>query len=95
MALVQSIHYTFAPEDTDKAVAILRELRDASQKEDGVAAFAVARSQENPNVFVLWEEYRDKAALDVHGSTEHFKRLVLNGIRLMAKERKAEILTSI
>ena len=88
--LIQSIHFTFAPEDADKAAAILRELRDASREEDGVIGFDVARSQEKPNVFALWEQYRDRTALDAHIATEHFKRLVLNGARRLAKQRDAE-----
>jgi (4S)-4-hydroxy-5-phosphonooxypentane-2,3-dione isomerase len=88
--VIQSIHYTFAPEDGDKAEAILRELRDASRKEEGVVAFEVARSREKPNVFALWEAYRDRAALDAHLATEHFKRLVMNGTRRLAQQRSAE-----
>lgn len=63
--LIQSVHFTFAPEDADKAESILRDLRDASRREEGVVGFDVARSQEMPNVFVLWEQYRDRAALDL------------------------------
>jgi autoinducer 2-degrading protein len=85
--LIQSVQFTFAPEDGDKAVAILRELREASRKEEGVIAFEVARSQEKPNVFALWEEYRDEAALDFHKATEHYNRLVLDGVRPLARER--------
>lgn len=93
--LIQSVRFTFAPEDADKAEAMLRELRDASRKEEGVIGFDVARSQENPHVFALWEHYRDGAALDAHKDTEHFKRLVLDGVRPLAHERKAEQLVSI
>jgi quinol monooxygenase YgiN len=93
--IVQSVRFTFAPEDADKAEAILRELRDASREEEGVVGFDVARSQENPNVFALWEQYRDDAALDAHKETDHFRRLVLDGVRPLAKERKAEQLVSI
>jgi quinol monooxygenase YgiN len=89
--LVQSVHFTFAPEDADKAAAILRELRDASRGEEGVIAFDVARGQDKPNVFVLWEEYRDKGALDAHKATEHYDRLVLNGVRPLAQQRTSEI----
>ena len=88
--LVQSIHFTFAPEDADKAETMLRELRDASRKEDGVIVFEVARSKDRPNVFALWEEYRDRGALDAHTATEHFKRLVINGVRPLAQQRIAE-----
>ena len=85
--LIQSVQYTFAPEDADKAEAILRELRDASREEEGVIAFDVARGQEKPNVFALWEAFRDRAALDAHMATEHFSRLVLNGVRPLAQQR--------
>jgi autoinducer 2-degrading protein len=85
--LIQSVQFTFAAGEGDKAEAILRELREASRKEEGVIAFEVARSQEKPNVFVLWEEYRNEAALDFHKATEHYDRLVLNGVRPLAQER--------
>jgi quinol monooxygenase YgiN len=93
--LIQAVHYTFAPEDADKVEAILRELRDASRREVGVIAFDVARSQEKPNEFVLWEAYSDRAALDLHIASEHFKRLVLNGVRPLARHREAELLLPI
>ena len=93
--LIQSIHYTFASEDANRAEAILRELRDASRKEEGVIGFDVARSQERPNVFVLWEVYKDEAALEAHMATEHFTRLARNGVRTLAKERNAETLVPI
>jgi quinol monooxygenase YgiN len=88
--LIQSIHFTFAPENADKAEAMLRELRDASRREDGVVAFEVARSHERPNVFALWEEYSDQAALAAHVASEHFKRLVIEGVRPLAQQRIAE-----
>lgn len=86
-----SIHYTFAAEDGHKAESLFRELRDASDKEPGVLRFEVARSVDEPNVFVLWEVYRDKTAYDAHGEGEPFQRLVLNGIRPPARQRNAVI----
>jgi len=93
--VIQLIHFTFADADTDKAEAILRELRDASRKEEGVIGFDVARSEEKSNVLVLWEQYRDKAAQEAHMATEHFKRLVINGARTLAQQRNAEMLDPI
>ena len=88
--LIQSIHFTFAPQDANKAEGLLRELRDESRKEDGVISFDIGRSKEKPNVFALWEEYRDKASLEFHIETEHFQRLVIHGVRIMATQRNAE-----
>jgi autoinducer 2-degrading protein len=92
---IQSIHFTFAPEDADKAEALFRELREASRKEEGVISFDVARGLEKPNVFALWEAYRDTSALDAHMASEHFKRLVLNGVRPLAKQRDGELVVLI
>jgi quinol monooxygenase YgiN len=89
--LIQSVCFTFAPGDAEKAEALLRELRDATCTEEGVIAFKVARSREKPNMFVLWEEYRDNAALSAHMATEHFHRLVLNGVRPLAQQRNVEM----
>ena len=87
--IITSIQYTFAAKDADKAESLFQELRAASVKEPGVIRFEVGRSIEDPNVFALWELYRDKDAADAHRESEHFKRLVINGIRPLAKQRNA------
>ncbi|MGB8910493.1 MAG: putative quinol monooxygenase [Candidatus Cybelea sp.] len=88
--IIVSIVFTFAPQDADKAETMLRELRDASAKEPGVVRFEVGRSQEKPSVFALWEVYRDQNAMNAHRSTEHFQRLVIDGVRPLAQQRNAE-----
>ena len=93
--IVSAIQFTFAAKDADRAESLLREIRDASVKEPGVARFDVARGSDDPNVFVLWEMYRDQDAIDAHKSSEHFKRLVLNGIRPLATQRVAVTATPI
>jgi quinol monooxygenase YgiN len=91
--LIQSIRYTFAPEDADRAAGIFRELRDLSLAELGIVSFSIARSKDSPTVFALWEEYRDEAALKAHVESEHFVRLVVNGVRQLAKERLSETMS--
>jgi quinol monooxygenase YgiN len=88
--LIQSIHFTFNPEDADRAVGLFRELRDLSRREPGVVRFDVGRSEDRPTVFALWEEYSDGAALKAHVDSDHYRRLVVNGVRPLAKERIGE-----
>jgi quinol monooxygenase YgiN len=92
---IASIHYTFSSKDADKAESLFGELRDASVEEPGVIQFEVARSIDEPNVFALWEVYRDKDAAEAHYASEHFKKLVLNGIRPLAQQRNAVTATPI
>jgi quinol monooxygenase YgiN len=89
--LIQSVRLTFAPENADKGESTLRELRDASRKEEGVNSYDVARSKDNPNVFVVWEVYRDGAALQSHMATEHFQRLVMSVLRSIASDLSIEV----
>jgi (4S)-4-hydroxy-5-phosphonooxypentane-2,3-dione isomerase len=93
--IITSIIFTFAPEDADEAQSMLRELRDASIKEPGVVHFEVGRSQEKPNVFALWEVYRNEGAVTSHRSTEHFRRLVVDGVRPLAQQRTVETVVPI
>jgi quinol monooxygenase YgiN len=93
--IITSIQFTFASKDADTAESLLRELRDASVKEPGVIQFEVGRSDGKPNVFALWEVYRDKDAVDAHRASEHFQRLVVNGVRPLAQQRNAETVVPI
>jgi quinol monooxygenase YgiN len=88
--IINSIHFTFSPKDAGVAESLLRELRDASRKEEGVIQYEVGRSREKPNVFALWEVYRDQEAFDVHLASEHFQRFVVTGLRPLVQERSIE-----
>ena len=88
--LVNAVTYTFPDERADEAERLLRELRTASLREDGCAGFEVARGNDpDRSTFVLFETWRDQAALDAHYETEHFQRLGANGIRTFAASRQA------
>ena len=88
--IINSIHFTFSPEDVEIAQSSLRELRDASRKEEGVIQYDVGRSREKPNVYALWEVYRTQEALDAHLASEHFQRLVVSRIRPLVAEGSVE-----
>ncbi len=85
--LVNAVVYTFPPEKADMAAELLVQLRDASRTEPGCLRYDVARSIENPEVFVLHEEWVDQAALDFHYATEHFTAIGLNTVRPLAINR--------
>lgn len=87
--IITSIHYRFAAEDADEAESLFQELIEASIEEPGVVRFEVGRSSAEPTIFALWEAYRDEAAVESHQASEHFKRLVVNGIRPLARHRDA------
>jgi len=57
--------------------AILRELTPLIRGEPGNLEYIVNRSVDDPNEFLLYEQYEDEAAFRVHRETDHFKNLVL------------------
>ncbi len=86
--LVNAVIYTFHAERADEVVAILRELGAASRAEPGCVGYEVARGEDGTS-FVLFEKWRDQAALDAHYASEHFARLGVNGLRALAANRQA------
>lgn len=87
--LVNAVIYTFPGDKAEEAAGMLRRLRAASRAEGGCITFDVSRSNDDRNAFVLYEEWRDQAALDEHYQTEHFKTFGINGIRTLATNRLA------
>ena len=88
--MINSIRFSSVPKDADSVASLLRELRDASRKEPGVIQYEVGRSPGKPNIFALWEVYRDQEALNAHVASEHFQRLFLKGVRPLLQEQSIE-----
>ena len=61
--------------EQDRALELINELGEASRAEPGVLQYVAHRDPEDPRVFLMYESYRDKAAFEEHGATEHFKRI--------------------
>lgn len=62
---------------TEKIEAILRELVQKVRQEPGNLQFVVQRSHDDPNEFLLYEQYKSEQAFLDHQQTPHFKTLVL------------------
>jgi len=62
---------------TEKIEAILRELTKEIRREAGNLQFIVNRSRDDPNEFLLYEQYVSEQAFLEHRQMAHFKRLVL------------------
>jgi len=57
----------------EEAIQAFKELMVQVAKEEGTLRYTMNRDQANPNTLVIMERYKDKAALDAHSSTPHFK----------------------
>jgi len=61
----------------EKIEAILHELAKEVRREPGNVQFIVNRSLDDPNEFLLYEQYVNEQAFLDHRQTPHFKTLVL------------------
>jgi len=72
--------------ERDKIEAILRELVREVRKEPGNLQFTAQRSNDDPDEFLLYEQYASEQAFRDHQQTPHFKRLVLEqAVPLLAR----------
>jgi quinol monooxygenase YgiN len=71
-----------------RALEVMRELAAASREEPGCEAYVPCRDPEDPGSFLFYEQYRDKAAFEEHGASEHFQRLALGELFPLMESRE-------
>lgn len=64
------------PGKIEEVTALYRELIEKTRKEPHCISYELFINQKDPGHFIFIEEWPDRAALDEHCQTEHFKRLV-------------------
>ncbi len=57
----------------EEAVQVVKELMKDVAHEEGTLLYTLNRDPKNPNTLVFLERYKDKAAVEAHGATPHFK----------------------
>ena len=75
----------------DEVAACLAEMTPSSLAEPGCHKYIINRSVEDPNKFLLYEQYTDKAAFGAHGENPEFQRLIIGKVVPLLAERGREI----
>lgn len=88
MAFVLVARMTTREGEQDRAAELIGKLAAASSAEPGNLHYISHRDPDNPRVFMLYEQYRDKAAFEHHGQTEHFKTLGAGELFGLMEERE-------
>lgn len=68
-------HYHVKPGHGDEVSDLLAQLTEATRQEPANLSYDYYRSPQDPDRFVILEQYTDPAGLDAHRATEHFQRL--------------------
>lgn len=75
----------------DKVADLFRPLTEASRLEPGCLMYVVHQRKDEPSRFLVYEQYKDEAALEAHRSSSHFEKYATNGVYTMIEERDAAI----
>ena len=77
MAFVLVARLTARDGEQDRAADLIGRLVEATRAEPGNVHYIPHRDPEDPRVFLMYEQYRDKAAFEEHGQTEHFQSIAV------------------
>jgi quinol monooxygenase YgiN len=81
------VHYQAQPSKGDVIAAALAKHIPATRQEPGCVQFIGYRSTQDPDSFILYEQYVDEQSLEAHRQTPHFQRYVHETITPMLAER--------
>ena len=90
-----TVRMRFDPGDREEIAAMLRELTTASRKEPGCVSYIPHFVDGEPATVVIYEQYRDQAALDAHRNASHFRQYAIGGLYQKMLERQLENLTAV
>jgi len=71
---VVAVDVRVKPENVPSIIEATQQNHLQTRQEPGNLRFDVLRHEEDPNRFMLYEVYRDKAGFEAHQKTEHYLR---------------------
>jgi quinol monooxygenase YgiN len=90
MSYVVIARWTAQPGNEEGVRRALAALARPSRAEPGCRAYRVLRSNDDPRVFLIYEEYADEAAYEAHAASDHFRRHGLEeGIPLLETRERS------
>lgn len=95
MAFALVVRMTAKEGEQDNVAAIIPKLVEATRQEPGNIIYQAHRDPEDPRVFLMYEQYDDKAAFEAHGASDHFKDLGLGQLFPLMEDRRREIFETI
>jgi len=96
MAYVVAAKWRANEGKADRLLEVIEEMTPPSRAEPGCRFYQAQRSEEDPQLFFLYEQYADQAGYEAHMDSEHFTRLVKQeAIPELLAERERAFYTTI
>ena len=90
-----TVRMEFDPADIAKVEELVRKLTPPSREEPGCVTYIPHFVQDAPATLVIYEQYKDEAALESHRNSPHFREYGTEGIFKMMRGRHLERLNAI
>ena len=90
-----TVRMTFDQADHEEIAEFLRQLSMASRKEPGCVSYIAHFVEGEGSTVVIYEQYKDAAALEAHRATPHFHQYAIGGLYQKMKERQIVNLTAV
>ena len=84
------VHYQAMAGKGDEVAALLARHVAATRAEPGCRDFVALRGTEDPDSFVLYECYQDRAAFEAHMASPHYEGIAVARIRPLLAARTVE-----
>lgn len=89
------VRMRFAPEDRNQVLEAVQQLAAASRQEPGCVSYIPHELAGDSSLVMIYEQYRDEAALETHRATAHFHKYAIGGLFQWMKERSVEDLNAL
>ena len=89
--IVLKVDMLVKPGSEDKCKEYLRILQEHSRQEPGCLMYMGHQSTQEARRFLIYEQYKDQAALDAHRSAPYFKQYVAGGLDGIVESRSREL----
>ena len=90
-----TVRLRFDQQDHEKVSEILCHLTAASRQEPGCVSYIPHFIEGDNTTVLIYEQYKDEAALDHHRNAPHFAQYAIGGLYQLMKDRQVENLTAV
>lgn len=90
-----TVRMRFSSEDREEITQIVRELARSSRLEPGCVTYVPHWVESDQNTLVIYEQYKDDAAVEEHRGTAHFAKFAIGGLYQKMLDRVVENLVAI
>lgn len=89
------VRMRFDAKDHEDVADMLRLLTTESRGEPGCVTYVPHFVDGDPATVLIYEQYRDEAAVEAHRATRHFKQYAIGGLYQRMLDREVENLTAL